>query len=506
MKLKKSISLLVTSLFLALVSCEGSIPNNSVYPENRKLYDPEKEYAFSTKALTKAYIERKIEKWLDKEDGNALLKDVNYAMHKYPGVFTEVVEDTPGLCGRINAMEAISARKTIDVAFNLFTEECNQSTSQEFHVNTFTTHNEMTTSIAMDYDGNFIIAWNSYVQDGSEHGAYAQRYYKNGTPRGSEFRINTYTTGPQGNPSIGMDNAGGFVVAWQSDGQVNGWDIFAQRYDSNGQKITTGGQNEFMVNTGNGFHETSPSAAMDDDGDFIITWDTYGASSTFAQRYHSDGTKNGTEFKASSSFGGFQRSPVVAMDSDGDFVITWYGNGIFAQRFNSAGVEQGGWFQVNDYPNSNFIPPTVAMDNDGDFVIAWTSSGQDGSGFSVYAKRYNSFGVAQGNEFRVNTYTTDNQSYPSVALDEDGDFIVSWTDYIQDGSARGVYAQRYKSNGDTIGSEFRVNSYTTSTQDNPSVVMDRTGDFVITWQGYHDQLEERYGVFAMRYNSAGVPQ
>ncbi|MGL4462065.1 MAG: hypothetical protein ACRC1K_07920, partial [Planctomycetia bacterium] len=35
------------------------------------------------------------------------------------------------------------------------------------------------------------------------------------------------------------------------------------------------------------------------------------------------------------------------------------------------------------------------------------------------------FGPA-GVEFQVNTFTTNNQSQPSVAMDADGDFVVAW--------------------------------------------------------------------------------
>ncbi|MDZ4689373.1 MAG: cadherin repeat domain-containing protein [Planctomycetaceae bacterium] len=53
-----------------------------------------------------------------------------------------------------------------------------------------------------------------------------------------------------------------------------------------------------------------------------------------------------------------------------------------------------------------------------------------------------------GGEFRVNTYTTGAQrtfteSPQSVAMDADGDFVVTWTSYPQDGSSYGVYAQRF---------------------------------------------------------------
>jgi hypothetical protein len=87
------------------------------------------------------------------------------------------------------------------------------------------------------------------------------------------------------------------------------------------------------------------------------------------------------------------------------------------------------------------------MDRDGDFVISWNSRGQDDPastlGLGVFAQRYNSVGVVQGTEFRVNTYATSEQRTPSVAMDADGDFVVAWQSLGQDGSSYGVFAQRY---------------------------------------------------------------
>ena len=70
-------------------------------------------------------------------------------------------------------------------------------------------------------------------------------------------------------------------------------------------------------------------------------------------------------------------------------------------------------------------PQSVAMDADGDFVVTWSSNGQDGSGWGVYAQRYNAAGQALGNEFRVNTITSNSQQFSTVAMDADGDFVVT---------------------------------------------------------------------------------
>ena len=140
----------------------------------------------------------------------------------------------------------------------------------------------------------------------------------------------------------------------------------------------------------------------------------------------------------------------MAVDADGDFVVTWSslgqdgsGWGVYAQRYNAAGVAQGGEFRVNTTTANDQLYSMVAMDADGDFVVTWWSRSQDGSGYGVYAQRYNAAGVAQGGEFRVNTTTTDHQFCSAVAMDADGDFTVAWSSAGQDGSGYGVYAQRY---------------------------------------------------------------
>ncbi len=104
------------------------------------------------------------------------------------------------------------------------------------------------------------------------------------------------------------------------------------------------------------------------------------------------------------------------------------------------------------------------MDASGDFVITWSSYYQDGSYDGVYGQRYNSSGVAQGSEFRVNTYTSMNQTDSNVIMTSDGRFFVTWSSYDQDGGGWGVYGQRYDSTGVAVGSEFRISSTTSNSR------------------------------------------
>src|SRR5262249_13096433 len=156
-------------------------------------------------------------------------------------------------------------------------------------------------------------------------------------------------------------------------------------------------------------------------------------------------------------------NPAVAMDADGDFAIVWNGSGpgdgagIFAQRYEAAGMAEGGEFRVNTYTSSIQYVPAVAMDTHGDFVVAWVSNQDGGSGTAggngIYAQRYDAAGTAQGTEFRVNDFTTGSQFFPRVAADADGDFVVTWTSPSQDGNGDGIFARRFTNAGLAQGTE-----------------------------------------------------
>ncbi|MDA9207879.1 hypothetical protein N9O61_03240, partial [Octadecabacter sp.] len=67
--------------------------------------------------------------------------------------------------------------------------------------------------------GGWVITWVSSEQDGSGDGIYAQAYNADGTTKGGEVQVNTYTTSDQSNPQVTALNDGGWVITWQSFGQ-----------------------------------------------------------------------------------------------------------------------------------------------------------------------------------------------------------------------------------------------------------------------------------------------
>jgi hypothetical protein len=391
----------------------------------------------------------------------------------------------------------------------------------QFQVNSYTTSNQNRAAVAMDSDGDFVVVWASAGSSGSDtsySSIQGQRYNAAGTAQGSEFQVNSYTNNDQQLPAVGMDSDGDFVIVWESNGSpgpgpagetdTSGISIQGQRYNAAG----TAQGSQFQINSYTTGDQHEPAVGMDSDGDFVVVWESDGSPgsgpagetdtsgfSVQGQRYNVAGTAQGGQFQVNSYTTDTQGAPAVSLDSDGDLVVVWISYGasgdtsgfsIQGQRYNSSGTAQGGQFQANSYTTSQQRKSAVALDSNGDFVIVWSSIGSnygDTSGESIQGQRYNAAGTAQGSQFQVNSYTTDWQSFPAVALDNDGDFVVVWQSYGSgngDTSGYGILGQRYNSAGTAQGSEFQVNSYTTDHQALPAVARDSDGEFAAVWQSY----------------------
>jgi hypothetical protein len=386
-----------------------------------------------------------------------------------------------------------------------------QAVGSEFQANTYTTSHQRTFSlggraVAADASGNFVVVWRSFGQDGNAYGIFGQRYDSAGGALGGEFRVNSYTTNNQLFPSIASDASGNFVVVWESYQDGDNFGIFGQRYDSAGSALG----NEFRVNSYTTARQTRTAVAADPSGNFVVVWGgtQRGDYDVFGQRFDSAGKALGSEFRVNSHTTSSHRFPSVASDATGNFVVVWtsYQGGdysVLGKRYDSAGVPRGAEFRVNSYMPSWQKYPSVACNADGNFLVAWQSwPGQDGNDAGIFGQRFDSAGNPVGDEFRVNSYTTDEQEYASVASDADGNFVVVWHSYSQDAGSIGVFGQRYDSAGVALGGEFQINAFTTNFQAFPSVAAAGANQFVVAWES-HYQDGSGVGVFGRRFDFAG---
>jgi len=306
---------------------------------------------------------------------------------------------------------------------------------------------------AFDAAGNFVITW-ARSSSGSNPGIHAQRYNADGAPIGQQFKVSTSALDTKGNcnPSIAMDSAGNFTISWRYvDTYDTGWDLVARCYDAQGTPLG----NPFIIASKSVGDEQYAAMAYDPAGNLLVAFGAYYFSDARhrieAARFDTTGNPLGEGFLVSASWAGQASYPMLAMDSDGNYVITWatYGQdgsgyAVHARRYNSADVPQGAEFRVNTYTVGNQRSPRLAMSPDGKFVIVWQSADQDGSKEGIYGQQFNAAGVPEGGEFQINTTTLNAQTLPGVGMDAAGNFAVAWLSTERDGSTQNIYAQQYK--------------------------------------------------------------
>lgn len=400
----------------------------------------------------------------------------------------------------------------------------------QFQVNTYTTNQQYKAAVATDAQGNFVVVWGSFGGSGTDTTGWsiqAQRFENDGTPDGTEFQVNSYTTSSQEQPAVAADDLGNFVVAWegkyQDDPTSSLPGILAQRYDSSGTPVGV----EFQVNSYTTYSQLAPSIGSDADGNFVVVWSSYfpdgSQASVQAQLYDDSGNPVGDEFQVNSYTTSYQRRASVGVDQDGDFVVAWESAGSYgsdtshwsvqAQRFDSAGAMTGGEFQVNSYTSSHQYRTSVAVNGRGDFVVAWESFGSygtDSDRWSIQAQRFDDSGAAVGDQFQVNSYTANDQYKPSVGMDDRGNFVVVWESEGSAGtdtSDLSIQAQFFDSCGRPVGGQFQVNSYTSYEQQYASVsAIDAEGTFVVVWEslGSYGSDPSSFSVQAQRYRATAV--
>jgi len=271
----------------------------------------------------------------------------------------------------------------------------------------------------------------------------------------------------------------------------------------------------FQVSTITAINQFVAKATVDSNGNFVIVWESEGMDGSSygisCRRYSSNGTPLSGECRGNSTAAVSQFDPFVATGTDGRFIVTWTsdlldgsGSGVYAQRFEATGTPQGGEFRVNTFTSDNQGRSRVWVDSFGNFIVAWESRGQDASGYGVYAQRFDTNGAPVGSEFRINSTVTGDQLWAALGGDASGNFTAVWSS-SQDGSGFGICGQRYDSSGYPVGSEFRVNTFVLNDQLYPSIAVDPTGRFLVVWQSDGPDGDGA-GIFGQRFGATGSPQ
>jgi hypothetical protein len=321
-------------------------------------------------------------------------------------------------------------------------------------------------------------------------------------PVGIERRLNVSTAGYSDHSSVAALSDVQYVVVWDSPGDGL-QDIFVRRVDLAGLPVGP----PTRVNTYTTFDQIQPKVATDLAGNFVVVWNRLSAE-LVGQRFGFDGSPLGGEFQINTSTA-MVHAASVARAPSGEFLVVWHafeggsGDGIFARRYGASGAPAAPVFRVNSYTTGNQYYPSVAAGPSG-FLVMWAGNGHPGEDKTgVYAQRYLVSGATVGGEFHVNTGTTGYTDSASAAIRRaDGSFVIVWRG--DDGSADGVLGRRFDSSGAFLGPEFAVNTFTTFSQGTPAVAFDTDSTFVVIWRSQF-QDESGSGIYGRRFLFSGEP-
>ncbi|CCE22661.1 calcium-binding protein [Methylotuvimicrobium alcaliphilum] len=424
--------------------------------------------------------------------------------------------------------------------------------SQETLVNTLTAGTQQASTVLAYPDGGFINFWQG------PDGYYFRKFDTNGRGIGIEQRILS-GIGEGANVSPALFSDGSIVLAWSAP-DADGSGVYVQLFDADGKSPS----NIFRANDTITDDQDLPAIAVLQNDRFVVAWSssnqgdslqngvsmgsTPNQTGVFSQLFDKFGNPLGWETKISDSGGS---DAFVTALADGGYVIGYEAISaiseqmlIFAKRFDNdgqfknfltaddSGIAINATFETTDplvgNPDFNELAsaqkfPTAAQLNNGNIVVVWQAPRDvypilddplDAHDFSIVARIYNANGQVLTDEIEVNTFTTYDQTHPTVAALTGGGFVVVWQSMLQDESYWGVYGQRFNANGTKVSGEFQVNTTAHDSQQQPTVIGLSDGGFVVSWEAEYQDGHQQ-GVFQdgdaateivmQRYNAQGIP-
>lgn len=310
-----------------------------------------------------------------------------------------------------------------------------------------------------------------------------------------EFAVNSTTNYDQYDSDNACSANGMAVAVWVHTYSPTDTDIHAQLYNASGAPIGP----EIVVDDSSA-RESEPAVAMDSQGNFVVTWTRAYSSGNWdvlARRYNASGVAVTDRFFVTSS-SRREYSPDVAMAADGRFAISYTldysasDQDVFVQPFTSA----GGYLPVITVANSwkNERYSSIAMAPDGRFDVAYELQ-FDGSDLDIWANRYSAAGALLGSHPIATSSVF--EGAPSIAMNDYGDAVVAYeasVNGVHDIKARWLYSWGY------MGNEINITNTPNSSELYPSVALSHNDNlFVVAYQGYvsggvtHSYLAEVYG-------------
>jgi hypothetical protein len=327
----------------------------------------------------------------------------------------------------------------------------------EFLVNTHLPGCQQNPDVAAAPDGSFTVVWQSEGQDGNGSGVFFRRFSAGGTALTAETQINSTTAGDQQAPRVAHDVAGSFVIAWESFGQDgDGWGVVARRFGVSGPLSS-----EVTVPTITAGDQRHPDLAFQPTGQVVFAWESPGneGSGIFLRRFEADLTTIGPSPSVQAHVAaGFQSFPSLGTDASGNVIVLWeaasvdaddpvigplVGPVIQARRFDRFLAPVDTEVQADAGSSGPSSRPAVESAGSGDFLALWEGWSADQGGPGVVVQSFDFREAPAAGSGLVHASFPGEQGRPALAVSPSGNFLAAWQSLGQDGDGSGVFARRF---------------------------------------------------------------
>lgn len=338
-------------------------------------------------------------------------------------------------------------------------------------VETNDTGDATSASMAFEANGNVMAVWIQY--DGVYDSVWANRYIV-GSGWGTPELIESDISGGAHLPKVVVDASGNALAVWHmSDGiRDNVW--------SNRFEVGTGWGTPELVETNDAGSAYIRDLEIDPNGNAIAVWSQYNGTwnDSWANRYV-PGTGWGVaeiiDIEINDAY-----VTDLDIDADGNALAVMMTNDVYGQHIKATRYVPGsGWSTPELLETDNAGDawlPRVSMDSSGHAIAVWHQD--DGMHSNIYANRY-TVGTGWGARELIETDDAEDATYPGVAVDSEGNALVTWTQ--NDGVRNNTWVNRYEV-GTGWGAQALLETNNLGNASSARVAFDANGNAMAVWR------------------------
>ncbi|WP_299939030.1 Ig-like domain-containing protein [uncultured Pelagimonas sp.] len=290
-------------------------------------------------------------------------------------------------------------------------------------------------------DGNLVVTYGNQFTDG----VFFQVIDPNGTPISPTYQ-SASTSAEERFSSITTLENGDFVVAFEN----NAGNVVVEQYSV----ANSGGMATATLDHTATLAGQRPGVEALDGGGYAVTYVNLGAMQ--ATVFDQNGTQTGLNSNIGASLSGYH---AVHATPSGGFVVAFETGSspvhVHTQVLDSLGAPIGAPFDPDTSNTFSERVPSVLVNDDGSFVVAWSSSGQDGSGYGVYARGFAADGTPTTGVTLINQTTINSQIHQTLAPTADGGFVAVWSNFSV-ATGYDVVGRRFDETLTPLTDEFEV--------------------------------------------------